>query len=69
MDPNTVLEKLTEMARAIIEERDSDNEEGPILWADRADEMAELVLALNGWLSAGGFLPRAWCPLTTNNEG
>lgn len=53
MDPNETLRRLREIC-------------GETLWKDKeltgdsATEMAELVDALDMWLSAGNFLPEAW---------
>lgn len=49
MDPNTTLEELRELAREWF---DSDN--------DHAAQASDLFNALDGWLSRGGFLPKAW---------
>lgn len=49
MDPNTNREEQMELARQLCEGR-----VGP------AARLAELVLALDEWLSRGGFPPRAW---------
>lgn len=49
MDPNATLAEL----RALLgEDR---------VWdSDDIDRMAELIRALDGWMSSGGFLPKAW---------
>lgn len=51
MDPEANLEEQLRLSRRI------ENDEGT---PDDATRLAELVLALNGWLSNGGFLPRKW---------
>lgn len=56
MDPDVCLERILELANHFIEEGDGD--------LDEVGEMAELVLALNGWIKGGGFLPTEW-----RNEG
>lgn len=58
MDPDELLESLTELARKVIS--DIDEDEGPVLWEDRAEELASKVLALDTWMRRGGFPPRAW---------
>lgn len=66
MDPNANLEEQLELvARLLYEEAEDDIDEDYL--QDRADmaiRLAELVEALNGWITRGGFLPRAW-----NNKG
>jgi hypothetical protein len=58
MDPNQNLKQQRELAAQIIRLRDKDAPHDQI--ADVADELAELVQALDGWLSRGGFLPSEW---------
>jgi hypothetical protein len=58
MDPTANLREQLEIARAIL-----DLEREPIEPARlriAAERLAELVEALNGWLSRGGFLPVQW---------
>src|SRR4249919_157400 len=50
MDPNETLKQLLATARYAVEQDDQ-----PL-----AADMADLVLALDGWLSKGGFQPVAW---------
>jgi len=50
MDPNETLKQLLATARYAVEQDDQ-----PL-----AADMADLVLALDGWLSRGGALPKAW---------
>jgi hypothetical protein len=52
MDPNANLEELRRLAQSIVDGCEAD--------ADDCIRVAELVLALDGWLNAGGFLPKAW---------
>ena len=54
MDPNA---NLAEQRRIV--ERMLDNEENPD-YLDDAQRLAELVEALDGWITKGGFLPKAW---------
>lgn len=49
MDPDANLDEALELA--VVLERYED---------DDARRLAELVLALNEWISRGGFLPAAW---------
>lgn len=56
MDPNANLQEQLDIAAAILESVDA--EEG--IDVDDAARLAELVEALHGWISGGGFLPSAW---------
>ena len=58
MDPNQTLKDLRAL-RAKIHADDSADE--------KAEEMATLFQALDEWLLAGGFLPRAWAFQTQSN--
>jgi hypothetical protein len=50
MDPNATLRKLRELVMRV---------QGGTGRVD-PEEFAELVEALDGWLTSGGFLPEAW---------
>ena len=50
MDPDKARASIVELARRIAQG------EG----LDGAEELAELVLALDEWLRKGGFLPESW---------
>lgn len=53
MDPNANLKEQIELACKLQDyERDDD--------ASDVCRLAELVLALNEWISKGGFLPAKW---------
>ena len=54
MDPDANLRELRALADAILQG------EGTPADCRRAVRLAELVEALDGWLSGGGFLPRKW---------
>lgn len=56
MDPNANLREQLEIANRIVDGDDLDVEE----WDALRDRLAELVLALNDWITNGGFLPGAW---------
>jgi hypothetical protein len=58
MDPNETLGIMLDRARSILDLRDECPEDDPM--ADEAVELAEACLALDLWLTRGGFLPRAW---------
>lgn len=55
MDPNFNLQAQLRLAAQLIRE-DDDVETA----ADKGAELAELVLALNEWITKGGFLPQTW---------
>lgn len=55
MDPNANLKEQLEIARRLAE-----REEDELLAETGPERLAELVLALDEWLRAGGFLPAAW---------
>lgn len=54
MDPDSNLEEMLEIATALQDE----------------SRLAELVVALDGWLRGGGFLPQAWrdCPRSVESD-
>ncbi len=49
MDPDATYEMLKELAEQELAEGDGES-----------DQMAELFLALDKWISDGGFLPKPW---------
>ncbi|OMC55387.1 hypothetical protein A5747_13420 [Mycobacterium sp. IS-836] len=51
MDPNATLEMIREQLKAFYAERDAEFD---------AIALADMVAALDDWLSRGGFLPDAW---------
>ena len=56
MDPNATLKQLRELVKTIHDQRD-------IHLADlteEAEDMANLVEALDEWMTGGGFKPRDW---------
>lgn len=53
MDPNANLKEILELAKWI-----EDN--GNYVVREHASRLAELVLALNEWITKGGFLPSRW---------
>lgn len=52
LDPDANLEEMLSLARVV-------GESEPIREGDAA-RLAELVQALDGWISKGGFLPKRW---------
>lgn len=54
MDPNETLRRMRWLVEKI-------NGNPPVHYlAAYAEELAELVAAMDGWLSKGGFLPSVW---------
>jgi hypothetical protein len=63
MDPTIALEEARRISEHILKQTDAENEENcaelEIGWED-ARALAEYFAALDGWISKGGFLPKAW---------
>lgn len=55
MDPDETLRQLRLTIKQMAVE-----EKGGVLWTAHAAEVVEYVEALDGWLSAGGFVPADW---------
>lgn len=58
MDPTTNLRKQHELAHLIIKEIDT--HDNPRDLTQHANELAELVIALDEWIKRGGFMPAQW---------
>jgi len=60
MDPNACLTELLRLSEQIQEVIDEDEpiDSGAAI-AD-LDRVTELVMALDGWITGGGFLPERW---------
>lgn len=56
MDPNANIEEQRDLAQRIINSESYGDEVDD----DDARRLAELVLALDRWLSSGGFKPGSW---------
>jgi hypothetical protein len=56
MDPNANLKEQKEIVRWLLDT----NEENADELSKKAERLANLVEALDEWLSKGGFLPDAW---------
>lgn len=73
MDPDANLEAALERAReiiALIDSATSDADErldNTVKLVGLANELAELVVALDEWLGKGGFLPAAWSKVAWPN--
>jgi len=66
MDPNAALTEMLELAQRFVECPD-DKEMGEhdgCQCAAHMERMGELVLALDSWLSTGGFAPAKWAVMT-----
>lgn len=57
MDPDENYRRQVELALAIVAAGQASNVDASLV-SVMGDELAELVLALNGWMSGGGFPPR-----------
>jgi hypothetical protein len=67
VDPDENLKQLLEVASDVKEIFDNPNGDEDTLSEDQgievelhAERMSELVLALDGWIKGGGFLPKRW---------
>lgn len=58
MDPDETHRRMLALAASVIEAADSDHHTGDLI--DEASELADAILALDGWIRSGGFLPDAW---------
>lgn len=58
MDPNANLKEQIELAMKMMADYESEESNG--IDQDDAERLAELVMALHGWLKGGGFLPDKW---------
>lgn len=58
MDPNANLNEQLELAEEML--KAYEDEDGNGIDQDDAARLAELVRALDGWLSSRGFLPKRW---------
>jgi hypothetical protein len=60
MDPDATLEDLLRLIDLVTGQVDAEIDPS----TDRPDvyRIAELLLALDSWLTAGGFMPRRWKP-------
>jgi predicted Zn-dependent peptidase len=67
MDPDANLKEQRELAAEIVSINDKADDDGLMSASEQADvndaavRLAELVQALDQWLSGGGFQPAAWC--------
>ncbi len=61
MDPDANLKELLELAEHLLDQDEPDSND--------VDSLCELVQALDGWLSNGGFLPERWKPVLRLDRG
>jgi len=57
MDPEAALKKIREACDAYRAARELGNNREALM---HADNVADAFDALDGWLSRGGFVPKAW---------
>jgi hypothetical protein len=60
MDPDAALEELLRLIDLVMGQADA--EVDPPTDCRDVFRISELMLGLDGWLTAGGFLPRRWKP-------
>ncbi len=60
MDPEANLREQRKLAAEIVSAPDPVDEAGYIELDERANRLADLVQALDEWLTKGGFLPADW---------
>ena len=60
MDPDAALEEL--LCLVGLAAAPADGEIGELIDGDEVVRVAELVEALDSWLTGGGFLPQRWKP-------
>jgi hypothetical protein len=58
MDPDEALREMRKLSETLI--RCGDDHIHLEAYAEDVVRLAELVQAIDGWLSKGGFLPRGW---------
>lgn len=60
MDPNATLARIRELITAMHVTAGTTRVSAFDAYANQAAELEELVEALDGWLTNGGFLPTGW---------
>jgi len=60
MDPNANLTEALELARILFPDREEDTVTDADVLISNGARLAELLLALDGWLVKGGFAPERW---------
>lgn len=59
MDPNATLEEMRRVADGFAD-GDFEAEGGDTLKVAKGERLAELVQALDDWMTKGGFAPKDW---------
>jgi len=67
MDPDETLKTVRALAETVLAAVDDYTETGDFYVGNLA-ELAERFLALDGWLSSGGFKPGSWAGLRGHVE-
>lgn len=60
MDPNETLRRIRELRKELVQDDLEMGDDIPSAFAERAMQLVELTGALDGYISAGGFLPLEW---------
>jgi hypothetical protein len=60
MDPSSNLEEQLELAGRLLDGIGCHEYEDLAQYEADVDRLCELVVALDGWISKGGFLPKRW---------
>ncbi len=60
MDPNANLREQCEIAAMIIRLSDHSSNVDATMVLNAAERLTELVIALDEWISRGGFVPTQW---------
>lgn len=60
MDPNETLARIRTLRKELIQADLKMGDDIPSAFAEMAMQLEELVGALDGYLSIGGFLPTKW---------
>lgn len=61
MDPDETLKQLRALSKKLTTVQQADDEDFLLVdQANIAQEYADLFMALDEWITRGGFLPKAW---------
>lgn len=69
MDPNENLRMQRACVKRLREIRLANIVGSKWEHANEAERLADLVEAMDGWLSGGGFKPHAWDPVDNSDPG
>jgi hypothetical protein len=59
MDPNECLREMRKLAKSVRKDGSEGEAYEDRCWPD-IERLCDLVEALDGWMSSGGFPPKAW---------